>query len=146
MNDDAGVMGELDGRPVLSPALARWMPWLAFASVFPALAFLMVNVIEWSAGNDGGAGVFGSSLEGRTGLVNGVVGAGPFVALALVLASALRVHDDQPDAGSHTRVRLRWSPRLALLAVVAVLLATGVAVYLLTTNGLVTLPDSWDIW
>lgn len=122
------------------------MPWLAFACVFPALAFLMVNVIEWSAGNDGGTGVFGSSLEGWTGVVNAVVGAGPFVALALMLVSAVRVHEPQVETGSGTRVRLRLSPRHAFLTTITALLAIGVAVYLLSQSGAVTLPDSWDIW
>lgn len=122
------------------------MPWLAFACVFPAVAFLMVNVIEWTAGNDGGTGVFGSSLEGWTGVVNAVVGAGPFVALTLMLASAVRIHDPEPDAGSGTRVRLRLSPRHAFLVTIAALFAVGVAVYVLSQSGAVTLPDSWDIW
>lgn len=122
------------------------MPWLAFACVFPALAFLMVNVIEWSAGNDGGTGVFGSALEGWTGAVNAVVGAGPFVALALMLASAIRIHEQPAERHSGPRVRLRLSPRHAVLVTVTALLAIGVAVYLLSQSGAVTLPDSWDIW
>ena len=137
---------ERDGSPVLSPAVTRWMPRLAFVCVFPALVFLMVNVIEWLAGNDGGIGVFGSSLEGGTGILNGVVGAGPFVALVLILAPAVRVQAVRTEAGFDTRVHVRLSWRQTVLGVVTAVLAVGVAVYLLSENGVVMLPGSWDIW
>ena len=137
---------ERDGSPVLSPAVTRWMPRLAFACVFPASVFLMVNVIEWLAGNDGGTGVFGSSLEGWTGILNGVVGAGPFVALVLILAPAVRVQAIRTAAGFDTRVHVRLSWRQTVLGTVTALLALGVSVYLLSEGGVVLLPDSWDIW
>lgn len=137
---------ERDGTPVLSPASSRWMLRLAFVCVLPALAFLTVNVIEWLAGNDGGIGVFGSAFEGWEGIVNGVVGAGPFAALLLILAPAVRFQATRTDAGFDTRVHVRLSWRQTLLGVVTGLLAAGVAVYLLSANGVVILPDSWDIW
>lgn len=138
--------GEIELRPVLAPATARWTPWLAFACVFPALVFLMVNVIEWSAGNDGGTGVFGASLERWTGVLTAVVGAGPFLALAVVGASAMRVETPPADTGSHKRIRLRLSRSQAMLGTVTGLLAIGVVVYLLSENGVVVLPESFDIW
>lgn len=137
---------ERDGTPMLSPAVTRWMPRIAFLCVFPALVFLMVNVIEWLAGNDGGTGVFGSSLDEWSGLLNGVVGVGPFVALALILAPAIRVKAMRTETGFDTRVHVRLSWRQTVLGIVTALLALGVAVYLLSDSGLVILPDSWDIW
>ena len=122
--------------------MARLLPWLAFACVFPALVFLMVNVVEWLAGNDGGPGVFGSSLEPWSGALNAVVGAGPFLAVALLLASAGRVRAVPAEDGAG--VRSSW--RVKVLGVVAGLLAMGVVVHLLSRNGVVVLPDSWDIW
>lgn len=137
---------ERDGTPMLSPASSRWMSRLAFVCVAPALVFLMVNVIEWLAGNDGGTGVFGSALQGWNGILEIAVGAGPFVALALILAPAVRVRATRTDAGFDTRVHVRLSWRQTLLGVVTGLLAIGVAVYLLSANGVVILPESWDIW
>lgn len=135
-----------DGSPVLSPVVTKWMPRLAFVCVLPALAFLMVNVIEWLAGNDGGTGVFGSSLEGWTGILNGVVGVGPFVALVLILAPAVRVEAIRTETGFDTGVHVRLSWRQTVLAIVTGILALGVALYLLSENGVVMLPESWDIW
>lgn len=137
---------ERDGSPVLSPRVTRWLPWLAFVCIFPALVFLMVNVIEWLAGNDGGHGVFGSSLEGSTGLLNGLVGIGPFVAAVLIFAPAVRFRATRTEAGFETRVHVRLTWRQAVLGTVTTLLALGVVVYLLTRSGFVMLPDSWDIW
>lgn len=119
----------------MSSQWTRWTPALAVAAIVPALLFVAVNTIEWLAGNEGGEGVFGTSLEPWRGEVEAMVGAGPFVALALVLAAAVRVDVSRTVNGFDAHVRVRMSRRMALLFVVSGLLALGVAGYLLTGEG-----------
>lgn len=130
-----------EGTPHLSPRVVRWVPPLAALLILPTLIFVAVNAIEAAAGNSGGVGVFGGTLDRWQAEINGLLTVGPLAALALLLLSRSNMRVGLVSRGIEFSVQMRFAGWVLVLAVVTVLIALGVVVYLL--NGPICISKDW---
>lgn len=133
-----------EGGPMLSPSARRWLPAVAALLTLPTLVFVVVNVIEIVAGNDGGVGVFGDSLNGWETPLSLLLSLGPLTSLVLIALATMRVRLSRTECGLEAQVHVRLSRATAILTVLVALVTVGVAAYLLSEH-VFCVPGSWEI-
>jgi hypothetical protein len=125
-----------NGSPVLSPRVITWIPWVALMLILPTLIFIAANVIEELAGNSGGIGVFGDSLDYSplAGLIDRMLVFGPLLAFGLVVLATTNVRFTRQERGFNATIHLRLTGRLLMMGVVTGLVAGAVIAYWLAEN------------
>ncbi|MEA2516493.1 MAG: hypothetical protein QOG16_331 [Actinomycetota bacterium] len=125
-----------NGGPVLSPRVIKWIPWVALLLSLPTLVFIAVNVIEEVAGNSGGVGVFGDSLDHSplAGLIDRMLVFGPLLAFGLVVLATTNVRFTRQERGFNATIHLRLTGRLLVIGIVSGLVAGAVVAYWLAEN------------
>ena len=128
--DDVVASVRSEGTPQLSPFLVQIAPLVAAIFALPALIFVMVNLIEVAAGNEGGFGVFGDSLEPWEREVNMLLTLGPIVAFLVLLLTHSHIRIARVARGFEASVQLRLRGLALGLVLLAVGLILGVVGYL----------------
>lgn len=123
-----------EGTPELSPALVKAAPWIAALFALPALIFIMVNLIEVAAGNEGGHGVFGDSLDPWEREVNMLLTLGPVVAFLVMFLTHSHIRFARVTRGFEVALHLRLKGLTLVLVLIAVALTAGVVGYLIAED------------
>jgi hypothetical protein len=133
-----------EGGPMLSPLARRWIPAVAALLTLPTIVFAAVNLIEILAGNGGGAGVFGDSLNRWETPLSLLLSFGPLASLVLIALATMRVRLSRTERGLEAQVHVRLSRATAVLTALVALVTVGVAAYLLAEH-VFCVPGSWEI-
>lgn len=117
-----------DGSALMSPQAAIWTRTLALTLCFPTLVFVAANLIEILAGNEGGVGVFGYFFDDWKMPMEALLVFGPLVALALIVATSLRISRERGTSGLAATIEIRmgrWTSLVALVALITTLAVIG---------------------
>ena len=123
-----------DGSALMSPRVTPWIHAFTVLLCLPTMVFVMANLIEIMAGNDGGVGVFGYFFDDWKTPIESVMVLGPLVALVLIVLTSVRISRERGTNGVAATIDIRMSKSTSLIALGALITTLAVIGYGIAEN------------